>query len=250
MIDHWGENYSLCDIGPMPWGDGIVDIQDLIILAEHMCGYNHPIAHWTLDDREGSTAHDKVGENNASIYGGALWQPAEGMFGGALELDGIDDYAGTDFVLNPAGGTFSAFVWIKGGSPGQAIISQTDSIESGQTWLGTEPGTGKLLTELVPPHVGRFIPQPLKSEFIITDGQWHHIGFVWDGSYRYLYVDGIEVAKDATALTLAPLKSATGGLYIGAGKNLDAGTFFSGMIDDVRIYNQALTTEEIEAITW
>jgi len=36
IVDHWGENYSLCDIGPMPWGDGIVDVQDLIILAEHL----------------------------------------------------------------------------------------------------------------------------------------------------------------------------------------------------------------------
>ena len=36
LVDHWGENYSLCDIGPMPWGDGIVDVQDLIVLAEHL----------------------------------------------------------------------------------------------------------------------------------------------------------------------------------------------------------------------
>ena len=36
MVDHWGEDYSLCDVGPMPWGDGIVDVQDLIVLAEHL----------------------------------------------------------------------------------------------------------------------------------------------------------------------------------------------------------------------
>ena len=36
MVDHWGENYSLCDVGPMPWGDGVVDVQDLIVLAEHL----------------------------------------------------------------------------------------------------------------------------------------------------------------------------------------------------------------------
>jgi Tol biopolymer transport system component len=36
IVDHWGEDYSLCDIGPMPWGDGIVDVQDLIVLAEHL----------------------------------------------------------------------------------------------------------------------------------------------------------------------------------------------------------------------
>ena len=36
IIDNWGTDEPLCDIGPMPWGDGIVDVQDLIVLAEHL----------------------------------------------------------------------------------------------------------------------------------------------------------------------------------------------------------------------
>jgi Tol biopolymer transport system component len=36
VVDHWGEDYSLCDIGPMPWGDGVVDVEDLKVLAEHL----------------------------------------------------------------------------------------------------------------------------------------------------------------------------------------------------------------------
>jgi len=36
MVGNWGTDDSLCDIGPMPWGDGIVDVQDLIVLAEHL----------------------------------------------------------------------------------------------------------------------------------------------------------------------------------------------------------------------
>jgi Tol biopolymer transport system component len=36
IVDHWGTDDSLCDIGPMPWGDGVVDVQDLIVLAEHL----------------------------------------------------------------------------------------------------------------------------------------------------------------------------------------------------------------------
>ncbi len=36
MVDNWGTDNKLCDIGPMPWGDGIVDVQDLIVLAEHL----------------------------------------------------------------------------------------------------------------------------------------------------------------------------------------------------------------------
>jgi len=36
MIDNWVTDESLCDIGPMPWGDGVVDVEDLIVLAEHL----------------------------------------------------------------------------------------------------------------------------------------------------------------------------------------------------------------------
>jgi Tol biopolymer transport system component len=36
IVDNWGTDNSLCDIGPMPWGDGIVDVQDLVVLAEHL----------------------------------------------------------------------------------------------------------------------------------------------------------------------------------------------------------------------
>ncbi len=36
MVDNWGTDETLCDIGPMPWGDGIVDVQDLIVLAKHL----------------------------------------------------------------------------------------------------------------------------------------------------------------------------------------------------------------------
>ena len=99
------------------------------------------------------------------------------------------------------------------------------------------------MTELVPPPAGRFTTPPLVSEFVITDGQWHHVGFVWDGSQRHLYADGTEVTKDAG--NLAPLKSSDGGLHIGAGKNLEEGSYFYGLIDDVRIYSVALSAEEI-----
>ena len=36
MLDCWGTDDSLCDIGPMPWGDGVVDVEDLVVLVEHI----------------------------------------------------------------------------------------------------------------------------------------------------------------------------------------------------------------------
>ena len=62
---------------------------------------------------------------------------------------------------------------------------------------------------------------------------------MWDGSYRRLHVDGIEVAADVEPLTA--LKGSDGGLCLGAGSDLAPGTFFSGLIDDVRIHNRAVS---------
>ena len=76
----------------------------------------------------------------------------------------------------------------------------------------------------------------LRSETVITDGDWHRIGFVWDGLYRTLYVDGVAVAED----TQDGLGGSFNGFYIGCGKNMQPGTFFSGLIDDVRVYSRAV----------
>ena len=77
----------------------------------------------------------------------------------------------------------------------------------------------------------------LLSETIITDGNWHRIGFVWDGLHRTLYVDGLAVAQD----TQHGLDNLSDGLLIGSGKDMRPGTYFSGLIDDVRIYNRAVS---------
>jgi len=204
-------------------------------------------AYWRLDEETGNIAHDSLGVHNGTAHREPSWQPAGGKVGGALLFDGIDDYISTDFILDPSSGAFSVFAWVFGGAPGQVIMSQTDGVGTGNTWLGLDDSNGNVMTGLVPPRAGWINPRPLVSESFITDNQWHHVGLVWDGSYRALYVDGIEVAKDTSTLT-QPLVSSTGGLYIGSGKNADTGPFFSGLIDDVRIYNRTLSAEEIMAL--
>jgi len=230
MVDHWGENYSLCDIGPTPLGDGIVDVRDLVVLAEHFFTYPGALAYWKLDEAEGDIASDSANDNDGTVYGDPAWQTEGGMVDGALQLDGIDDYVSTPFVLNPANGKFNVFVWIKGGASGQVVLSQAGSAN----WLCMDSVEGNLMTELKGPGRGT---AELLSQTIITDGDWHRIGLVWDGSNRTLYVDDVAVAEDAQT----NLEGSDNGLYIGTGMAMEPGSFWSGLIDDVRIYNQAVT---------
>ncbi|MHC4501314.1 MAG: LamG-like jellyroll fold domain-containing protein [Planctomycetota bacterium] len=232
MVDHWGENYSLCDIGPTPLGDGIVDVQDLIVLSEYFFEeLNDPTlaAHWALDETEGMVAQDSAAGNNGYTLGDPVWLPDGGLVDGALELDGVDDYIITFPVLNPANGHFSVLAWIKGGLPGQVVIAQQFSAN----WLLADPIEGNLMTELKAP--GRSAT-PLLSDTTIVDGEWHRIGLVWDGSSRTLYVDSISVAQDMQN----GLEGSGGGLHIGTGNTMQPGTYFSGLIDDVRIYNRVV----------
>jgi len=243
LIEHWGTDEPLCDIAPPPSGDGIVDVQDLEVLMSYW-GQEFEflpfdlLAYWKLDETEGSFAADSAGNNEGTLNGEPLWQPTAGRIDGALAVDGTDDYVSTPFVLDPADGPFSVFAWIKGGAPGQVILSQADSptgrgVKPGSTWLGTDPSEGKFMSSFTSlTHA----VLPLVSESVITDGNWHHVGFVWDGSDRILYVDEVEVARD----TQVGLEGSAGDLYIGAGTNLEPGSFFSGLIDDVRIYNRAV----------
>ena len=100
---------------------------------------------------------------------------------------------------------------------------------------------GNLITEL---KSSDQLAGPLLSETVITDGQWHRIGLVWDGWHRTIFVDGVEVADD-----IQPgLEDSQMGLYIGTGKAMEPGTYFSGLIDDVRIYNVALSAEQVAAL--
>ncbi len=251
MVDYWGTDEPLYDIAPHPSGDGIVDAQDLLLLSDHLFEESYPfelLAYWKLDETEGILTHNSVGDNDGLLFGDPIWQPAGGKVHGALQLDGLDDCIQTSFVLNPAGGALSAFAWVKGGAPGQAIISQANGTGTGETWLGIDASNAGLMTGLVPPPVGRSKPEPLRSQSVTTDAQWHHVGIVWDGTFRSLYVDGTEVARDTQAMT-APLQHADGGLYIGSSKGLKAGTFFSGLMDDVRIYNTAVGTDAIAALS-
>ncbi|MHC4463891.1 MAG: LamG domain-containing protein, partial [Planctomycetota bacterium] len=157
------------------------------------------------------------------------WRPLQGQTGGALELDGKGDFISTPFVVNPADGVFSVFAWIKGGAPGQVILSQGN----GTSWLCMDSATGNLMTELKEP--GRY-SGALLSQTVITDGHWHRVGFVWDGADRILYVDDTEVARDVQT----GLEGSRGSLYIGVGNTFGSSSFFSGLVDDVRIYNRAV----------
>jgi hypothetical protein len=228
FIETWGQDSPATDF----WHDGTVDKKDLEILMDAWGkDLNDPTlaAHWAMDETEGDIAPDSQGLVHATLVGIPTWQPDAGAVNGAIALDGQQDYLVTDTVLNPGAVPFSLLAWIKGGEPGQVILSQVD----GKDLLCTDPINGCLMTALT--GSGRS-SNALCSDTVITDGNWHRIALVWEGDTRTLYVDDAIAAQDTETIP----DDCVGGLNIGCSTDRASGSFFEGMIDELRIYNRAV----------
>jgi hypothetical protein len=240
LAQHWRWSKSLFDVSPSPTGKSAVGFVDLAGLSYYWLNRWSTwwpdfalLAHREFDEAQGAIAHDSgILRKDAVLHGNPVWHRAGGGIDGALQFDGKDDYASTAFVWDPSDAGqngYSLFAWVKGGVPGQVILSQA----GGVNWLVAASPEGALMTEL---RQAGSASKSLKSSACITDGAWHQVGFIRDGANRVLYVDGLEVARD----TQASLAGSTGGLYIGVGANRAAGTFWSGWIGDLRIHNRAV----------
>lgn len=231
LAQQWGAQEPSLDVAPAE-ADGVVSWLDLAGLCTYWLMYPGLVAHWPLDESEGELAADELGHFAGTLHGAPVWRPQEGRIGGALELDGVDDYVSVGSSFNRTPGPFTVTMWIKGGQPGQVILSE--SLAGGRIWLGTQAPTGAIMTAVT--DNGR-LTRPLVADASVTDGLWHQIRLVWDGSFRSLYVDGREVAVDTRKL--GTLISSNTGFYFGAAGNLASGSFWSGLIDDVRFYSRA-----------
>lgn len=201
-------------------------------------------AYWKLDENSGLNASDSSGNgNDGTLQGYVIWMPGwiPGRINNCLAFDGVDDYVETSYILNPNAGSFSVFAWVKGGAAYDGIISQAEG--SGGTaryWLHIN-SNGYLSTQLRPSSGGVGLIYEENWDSI----SWHHVGMVWDGERRYLYLDGVKRAWDEDPID--PLESCTGGMLIGTNK-LHSDNFWQGLIDEVRIYSRALSEEEISGM--
>ena len=86
---------------------------------------------------------------------------------------------------------------------------------------------------------------PVYGNTDVNDGHWHHVAGVYDQQNIYLYVDG---KLDASVAASGTIRVNEEPVYIGENSEV-SNRFWNGLIDDVRIYNYALSAEEISEIT-
>jgi len=206
---------------------------------------NGLVGYWRFDESTGATAAD-AGPNNRS---GTLvnMNPNDdwvtGYDGNALDFDGVDDYVViTDYkgILGTQSRTVAA--WIKADED-RFIISWGDFPIAGGMWQVRifDNGVNNVL------GLGVFGGN-INGTTELADNQWHHVAVTWsnDGTPNVtdakLYVDGNE---EAISSSKSQTINTQANFDVKLGATLGGVVPFSGLIDDVRIYNRALSAAEI-----
>ncbi|MHC4106319.1 MAG: LamG domain-containing protein [Planctomycetota bacterium] len=202
------------------------------------------ISWWKLDEGSDNTVADSSGNNrNGTLVGDVSW--VDGITGGALTFDGDGDYV--DMAKDPAfdiKNQITVSAWVKVHAfdkDWQTIITKGD-----RAWR-LQRNWNKNTLEFA--CSGLVVPGsdwgPVYGNTDVNDGHWHHIVGVYDQQNIYLYVDG---NLDASATASGTIRINEEPVYIGENSQMP-NRFWNGLIDDVRIYNYALSAEEILAIT-
>jgi len=193
---------------------------------------------WRLDEGSGTTASDSSGnENDATFEGSPAWV-ASGKFGGALEFNGTSDYlaAPDSESLDINGDQLSITAWINGEDwpAAEHIVRKiADAAQSPIYVLRVQPDSVRVILSTSAANT------TIQGTTALTRNEWVHVAVTYDGAQAVIYVDG---QVDAAVAVSGQLNQSDNELRIGRG---DPGGYFIGMIDDVRLYNHALTEDEL-----
>ena len=191
-----------------------------------------------FDERTGSVVRDSTLYGNHGVLDGAEW--ADGVSGSALYFDGKDDWVkiGRTASLDTKNRiTLEAWINPKEDNIYHPILEYSDG-----TYLGVHVWQHQRWSNLyVNFNDIRGGNHALEASEVITTG-WQHIAAVYDGTYGKLYRDG-ELVASGNIGQFALQTSYD--LYIGC-RPISGGFYFNGLIDEVAIYSQALSPEEIK----
>ncbi|MDO8429159.1 MAG: LamG-like jellyroll fold domain-containing protein [Candidatus Daviesbacteria bacterium] len=206
---------------------------------------------WKFDEGSGITARSSLNPATATLNRGPVWITKGCVSGKCLSFDGVDDYVRTNYTI-PAGADFTISVWVNSTmqtnsrSVFRPIITQglTDNTGANagkiqgiliQTPKAGEVDHGKIRVMVGTPSSARALP------IRINDGAWHQVTVVKQGTTVFSYLDGVrqtQVQVPAAISTSTPL-------FIGG--TPDNGRNFKGLIDEVKIFNKALSDAEVTA---
>jgi len=199
------------------------------------------IAQWSLNDGSGNTASDISGNSHdGTLQGNASWV-ASGL-GGAVSFDGTDSYISVpDHPSLRITGDLSIAFWLKKNAEAadwvRLVGKGTQDYRTYGVWA--EYSGQRILFQQYDADY-RYQLQ-LYSQAELDVGTWYHVACVAEDTAARIYIDG---ALDSTGQRSGTPYSTTEPLTIGYG----IFDFLNGEMDDVRLYDHALTGSEVSSI--
>ncbi|MCX4904098.1 sialidase family protein [Streptomyces sp. NBC_00878] len=240
----WSGYSDMVDIGAdtvgLMYEGGAVDARDEIRFARFTQDW--------LGPRRGpdpTTADLAPQAPAATVLGGA--GETDGVFGGALEFDGTDDAVRLPYRDELPLGTkdFTASLWFRyTATTGEQPLLWMGGVggTQPQVWLRGEPASGRL-QGLITVRDGASAPRSasVRTTGAYNDGQWHHLALRRGGGQLTLFIDGTSISTADVPGSVS--RNSPFGVHIG--QKLDSRAHFTGAIDDVRVYDRALSDAEL-----
>ena len=198
-----------------------------------------PVIRWTFDGGAATNCGSGGSAYNAVLSGSPVY--TNGVAGQGLRLDGVDDFASVAYTL-PSQGTIA--LWFK---PDyfynyNSVFDNSVGADQWEMWIYSD---GRLRGRIN--NTGSTGDITYDSLISKQNGsnQWYHIAYVWDNvvtKMARLYVNGVEQGTNAITTWVTPGTT----FYIGGG---NAGnTKGKGVVDDVRVYSNALTAAQVQSL--
>ncbi len=263
LANWWGTSDLSADIV----SDNIIDCNDLKVMCSNwlhgvLYAHTEPIAYYKLNDGGGNLAIEATGNGDTAVVSGCTW--VTGKAGGALSFDGRDDIVTIPDTpkYDLPSGTWSLWirtngVWQGDGASGDSgepfVVQGVAAIMARHSSSGSRGGVGLLIN---PPSGGGTLKAQVKSSSTtvcdvvgttnVINQAWHHVAVVYNrasGGQILLYLDG---ASNGSGAASAAWTFDYENINLADSPDNYFWEEFQGEIDDVQIYNRALSPTEIE----
>ena len=197
------------------------------------------VAAYSFNEGSGTTLIDRTGTGHTGTFSGPTWTTA-GRFGGALSFDGVNDWVtigdANDLDLT-TGMTLEAWVRPSTVSGWRTIVMKERSGGLAYAlYASNDASRADGYVRVSTADIG------LASPAAMTVNQWNHVALTYDNARLRLFVNGVQLSERTLS---GAVTTSTGVLRFGG--NAVWSEFFQGQLDEVRVYNRALSVSEIQA---
>jgi hypothetical protein len=210
------------------------------------------VGSWSFDEGAGTTVHDSSGNgNDGTLMNAPVW--STGKFSAALTFDGTDNYVLIPHsdTLTSSNFTIEAWIYLNSdvNNTQARIVSKQETISKSHSFGIFGKGYGGSTGNQLILSIGNGTTWwNFLSTTHLSNQTWYHVAGTHEGTTSKIYIDG-QLDKNGTTITQTANNA--GVLTIGCQKQTIPSTgamfFFNGTIDEVRIYNRALSQQDIQA---